>query len=288
MANARCWCFTINNPTEEERTLPQCWDAKYAVWQYEKGENDTPHIQGYVSFVSPARLSAMKKLSPTAHWEQAKGTAQQNREYCTKEKGRLAGPWEKGVLPLPGKRNDLDAVKDALLTDMPMSEILTEHFSVSCKHYRFWTHFRAVTTPERTWEMDVLVIVGPTGVGKSRQAVEEAPGAYRKPPASLWWDGYDRHANVIIDDYAGGMPYHYMLNLLDRYGMLVETKGGHVQFVAKKIVITSNRHPRDWYSIDYPYAPLERRLSRIQVIHDQPVLVPVPVPRYRNGLPVTL
>jgi len=37
------------------------------------------------------------------------------------------------------------------------------------------------------------------------------------------------------------------LRLLDRYPISLPTKGGHVQFVATTILITSNFAPLDWY-----------------------------------------
>jgi len=48
---ARCWCFTLNNP-EEELAVNE-WDGiAYAVWQLEIGEEGTVHYQGYVNFSS--------------------------------------------------------------------------------------------------------------------------------------------------------------------------------------------------------------------------------------------
>ena len=88
------WCFTLNNPTEDEVLLPQSWDPetyKYLVYQLEQGENGTPHLQGYISFNNQKRFSEFRKyfVDERAHVAVAKGTAKQNRKYCTKEEGRI-------------------------------------------------------------------------------------------------------------------------------------------------------------------------------------------------------
>lgn len=47
---ARNYCFTLNNPTDREIEALQAADTKYVVYQHERGENGTHHLQGYVVF----------------------------------------------------------------------------------------------------------------------------------------------------------------------------------------------------------------------------------------------
>lgn len=54
--------------------------------QGEKGaEGGTPHLQGFCIMEKNQRLSAMKKIHPTAHWEIMKGSIEDSEKYCTKE-----------------------------------------------------------------------------------------------------------------------------------------------------------------------------------------------------------
>lgn len=95
---------------------------------------------------------------------------------------------------------------------------------------------------------EVYVFYGPTGVGKSRKAWNEAGiDAYPKDPRSKFWDGYNGQKNVVIDEFRGGIDISHMLRWLDRYPVLVEVKGSSVVLKAEKIYITSNLSVDEWY-----------------------------------------
>lgn len=108
MAAARDWCFTINNPDFAINEVDMPASVKYVSWQLEIGEEGTLHYQGFIQFFGPQRLSALKKLFPTAHFEKRRGTAEQARDYSMKEESRIEGPWEIGEFAGgQGKRTDL-------------------------------------------------------------------------------------------------------------------------------------------------------------------------------------
>lgn len=86
-SDAKMWCFTINNYTEEElNKLVQSLnsDDKYVIGK-EVGKEGTPHLQGYIKFYRKCRLTALKKLNERAHWEKCKGNEKDNVKYCTKD-----------------------------------------------------------------------------------------------------------------------------------------------------------------------------------------------------------
>ena len=102
----------------------------------------------------------------------------------------------------------------------------------------------------RNWVPNVYWLYGPSGAGKSKRAREICKeDVYCKNNGTKWWDGYDNHEYVIIDDFRDSWwPITYMLALLDRYEFLVEYKGGYRQFRAKTIVVTSINHPDSMYA----------------------------------------
>lgn len=258
---SRNWVFTVNNPTEQ-----LTWDdsAKYAVWQKEKGEQGTEHYQGYVEFKSSKKLDAVKRILPTAHWEIRRGSQQDAIDYCTKTDSWVEGPWTHGVLMLnhPGRRTDLLELKKALDEGKPMLEIASELFCTMANYSRWAKEYRMLTTPDRSGPPSIYILVGPPRTGKSRFCRRVAGMAYWKYPnkgETDWWDGYDGQHDVVLDDFYGWIRYNSMLRLCDRYPYMVETKGGHAKFVSKRIFITSNVEPEQWYSrIDDTSALLAR------------------------------
>ena len=70
MSIGKYWMFTINNPTEEDN--PKLWQfVEYMIFQVEKGEEGTVHLQGYVCFKKQMRLSACKKVSVRTYIDSA-------------------------------------------------------------------------------------------------------------------------------------------------------------------------------------------------------------------------
>jgi len=272
MANAapktKNWVFTLNNPVIDE--LPKTWRGiAYCVWQKERGVSGTPHLQGYVQFTNARAMASLKKLCPEAHWEARMGTAAQAKAYCTKEETRVSGPWTIGEENEPvgqGKRTDLDAVKEMIDSGRPLTECWEQHFGVMVKHSRAMKEYTILRgMNKRNWLTTTRVIWGPTGTGKTRKVQELAgPKAYwmKKPGAgqSVFFDGYDGEEDVVIDEFYGWIPYDLLLRMCDRYPLLVDTKGGAVQFAPKRIWITSNVAPRQWYPKAWTPA-MDRRLT---------------------------
>lgn len=115
-------------------------------------------------------------------------------------------------------------------------------------------------TAPRQWETEVHVLFGPTGTGKSKWCMDNYPDAYWKQ-RSKWWDGYFKHETVILDEYYAWLPFDLLLRMCDRYPLLVESKGGQIQFVPKTIVFTTNRLPDEWYPQCY-FPAFKRRVDK--------------------------
>lgn len=265
----RAWVFTLNNPSKELDI--DTWPVKYVVYQREIGESGTPHFQGYAEFTKPLRLSGVRRLLATAHWEPRKGTRDQARDYATKEDTRADGPWEYGdFVEKRGSRTDVTELKKKIEEGASVKTIFETETLSYLKYSRAIEKARLMYQPKRDWAPEVIVLVGPTGVGKSRWCRETAPDAYWKQPSN-WWDAYDGQPDVVLDDYYGWLPFHELLRVLDRYEHQVQSKGGNTQLLAKRIFITSNKTPDKWYDNKkrtYYLASLYRRLTKLVFVDE--------------------
>lgn len=101
--------------------------------------------------------------------------------------------------------------------------------------------------------MEVVVLVGPPGSGKTRWAMDNYPTLYKLPcpkSSGTYWDDYDGQETVLVDEmYGHYFSWSFLLQLTDRYPMTVPVHGGagH-QFVSRRIIFTSNSLPEEWYS----------------------------------------
>lgn len=125
MSRTTSWCYTLNNYADEP-----AFESRYHVYGREVGAEGTPHLQGYVYFDTVKSFKQVKTLLPTAHWEAAKGSAAQNRAYCTKDGDYT----ETGTLPNPGKRNDIETLRDAIKSGERNPKRLRDQFSAACKY----------------------------------------------------------------------------------------------------------------------------------------------------------
>lgn len=256
---ARGWCFTYNNP---EVVPDYCgWGTDYVIVGNEVGEEGTPHHQGYAYWSGKKSFSAVRKLLPLAHWEVARGSAQESQTYCSKQEVLL----EAGTCPAQGKRSDIQKVTELVETGHGMRDIIPVASSYqSLRTAELLLKYVEPARPTNT-EVTVLWWWGATGTGKSREAFETYPDAWISGRDLRWFDGYDQHPEAIIDDFRGDFcTFHMLLRLLDRYPMRVEVKGGSRQWVPTTIVITSAYPPDRVYKTREDVGQLTRRITEVR------------------------
>lgn len=244
-------------------------EIKFLAFQEEVcPDTGRPHLQGYAIFHKKMRYVQAARLLPgNGHCENRKGTHEEMLEYVTKDSTRKEGGQRivAGVEPRPGTRSDLVSIKARLDQGAKEAEIADEFFGQWVRYHKAFVRYRGIKLPNRNFPTFTQVYWGPPGTGKTRAAFDEAgPDAYwlPKPNGSrVFWDGYEGEEHVVIDEFFGWMPRDLMCRICDRYPFRVETKGGSVPFVAKKIWITSNSPPCEWWT-RIGLGPMVRRLTQ--------------------------
>lgn len=245
-------CFTIFLENWDPKEIVKNNNITFLTCQKEKcPTTNRIHWQGYYECKTRVGIKGhqVNLDAPKQHVSRAMGSAEDNIAYCNKSDTRIDEPFTYGSISKQGKRNDLIELKKSIDEGKTLKEIADEHFTEFIKFHRGIKEYMNLNRIRRNWKTKVIIIVGPPGCGKSRYAWETYPDAYdlRNSDTGLWWDGYDNHKTVIIDDFYGWIKYDTLLRLCDRYPMMVDTKGGACNFVAENIIITSNSQPEEWY-----------------------------------------
>lgn len=240
-------------------------DERVVFWCY--GEEICPktgklHYQGVLQLKNAYGLSGIKKIigDPTAHVENMKGTIEQAYEYCIKD-----GKAKQGGTMRSRKKNLTGNVKTIVANGGTMRDVV-EH-STCGAHINYGLKLLTYMEKKRNEAPTVYWYWGRTGTGKTKAAEEEAgPNAYWTGSNLKWWDGYDGHENVIIDDFRDSMlEFALLLRLLDRYPYTIEVKGGTRQFLAKNIWITCSKKPENCYTMSpEDKAQLLRRITKVR------------------------
>lgn len=263
MSRAKYWVFTLHFPSQQERDE---WvfngdvdDVTYAIAGRETGDNaDDPtwHVQGYIAFKQRRRMRFVKRWigSDQAHVETRRGSASEAWDYCAKEDGNPLTIGERPDAPDQGRRTDLEAVWDLLKGGGTLIQAVDQHPGTVIRNHRnlmrMLTIYRAATIP-RFREVEVTVIYGDTGTGKTRYVVEqfEPEDLYICDLlADGWMDHYLDQKAILIDDFYGQVRAAKMLRILDGYRLQMGVKGSSAFAHYTKVFLTSNVHPNKWWT----------------------------------------
>lgn len=271
MARVRSWCFTVNNYNDDDVDAVErlASDVDYLIFGFEKGANDTPHLQGYLFYKNKTSLRALKTLLPRAHFEVARGNHEQNIKYCSKD-GDYS---EFGKRPLTQVEQSLSGkevwdevlalAKEDRLDEIP-SKIFISHYR-TLKQIAFDHRVHSNLTNDE-WDngRTNLWIYGPSDTGKSRYARETFPDHYLKM-CNKWWDNYQGEDTVLIEEFekSHSVLSHHLKVWSDRYAFQVEIKCHATVIRPKRIVVTSNYSMEEIWpaEIDGVVIPLRRRFQ---------------------------
>lgn len=224
------------------------------------------HIQGYVEFCQPETYQTCQRKYPFfvgAHFEKRKGNRNQAIEYCKKEDSRVIGPYEFGRNFGQGSRTDIHEIATKLLEGVSSDTIMHDHPGTYLRIRRniHGMELDVLRTRKVDWNPCILLFWGSAGSGKTFTARKLAEiygeGACYEfihqwngssSNQKIWFDGYKGQTELLIQDFGKGcIPWGLFKSLWDN-GIQVEVKGDMTKLMPRRIWITSNDPPWEWYS----------------------------------------
>ena len=258
---SRKWFLTINNWEEKEwsAACSEIKNCKYGICCKEVGAQGTPHLHIWLHYKNAISDKSIQKKFPRC-WKQPGEGRDSDQSYLKKD-----GEYEEyGVIEKQGKRNDLEAIKEIVNNGGGMKEIIevsTNYQSMRCGELLL----KHLETPRDVSPIEVIWHYGVSGSGKTKTIFDTEVNIFR-PTSYKWWEGYDGHSVVLIDDWRPSWcSFVNLLKLTDIYPFRVQTKGGSRQVKYKKIYFTSHLSPAQYYEdLDKgDYLQLKRRITRL-------------------------
>lgn len=281
---ARAYMFTVHVGAGDVWTPESCRGAdglRYLIAQCEVAPTTgAPHWQGYIELTRPMRMRGVKLVlgRHDAHLEVRRGTPEQAIAYCSKVETRADPAAEPVVLGEPSKgqgaRTDIDGAIATLREGGSLADVLEADPTTFVRYTRGLTAASELLAEKAGKkmrpELQVTVLVGPPGCGKTRAVYDECglDSVYTLTQTSgtVWWNGYTGQQVLLLDDYYGWIPWGELLKLLDIYPQRVQTKGGFTHVSYLRVFITSNKPWDHWYAKSRAFEEMGALQRRIHVV----------------------
>lgn len=224
---SRHWCFTLNNYTPEDvdrlSNIAELTDVQYIVFGREVGNSGTPHLQGYVCFLTGKRkqLSRVISIIGQAHCSVASQILR-SIAYCKKD-GDFS---EFGTAPETDERNesqqkDNDAAmllkfKEAVKSGIFDMKILRDdHSQVCAKHPKFvreyvtdWKPKPTVETFElRNWQSTLYATLNQPIDPRKIHFIVDAVGNNGKSWFARYYRSLHNDCQIILPSKKADMAY---------------------------------------------------------------------------------
>lgn len=230
-----------------------------------------------------------------AHLDMCVGTCQENRDYIyksgkwensEKEDTRLEGmQFESGECPIerPGKRNDLEELKNLLLAGKTNAEI----YNTNASYMRYASSIDRIRQDlindkyKNEWrDLEVTYIHGTTGTGKTRGVMEQYGYAnvYRVTDYQHPFDSYGGQDVIVFEEFRSSLKIQDMLNYLDGYPIVLPCRYNNKQACFHKVFIISNWSLTEQFASvqgDYPetWQAFLRRIHHIKVYDNNEITI---------------
>jgi len=272
---SRAWVFTDFSLDSDALDKTNC---RYIVY----GDEIAPttgrrHYQGFVYFDNViGRATVQERLGVGKCWcNPMYSTPDACIKYCKKDGSSV----ERGDRPAQGKKCNKEDVKDYAMAGKSIRHVLDDS-QASMHSIRTIETMYKYYEKERNWKPEIYWFWGGPEAGKSRYAREHAESkygagcVYTATETGKWFDGYDAHEVIVVDDFRESwVPWPALLQLTDRYGYRLPIKGNFRQCLAKAIYFTCVHHPKDAFpSLSYsePITQFLRRLTHVRELRHEP------------------
>lgn len=286
---AKNYVFTLYEPFDKlsqflaDSNLPT--GIQFFIGQYEVcPSTNRRHFQGYIQFERRCRgFNRIIEIFGSCHIEVARGSAQDNIDYCSKDSTRDEGPFTKGTSKTQGQRSDLSSFKEAIKRGDSLSTLAEDHFGAFIKYHKSVQFLRETLKPQRVPRFNMsnfnrgplamqrsTLVYGPSGCGKTQYAMAH----FTKPLLITHMDDLSRlstdHDGIVFDDLDfRHHPFSNVINLLD----VDEDRSVHIRYLTAIIPAGTPRiftHNTDSI-FNLPdltlsqYDAIERRLIKVSV-----------------------
>lgn len=247
---------------------------KYCIYQLEKGEEGTNHIQGFIVFKSGKRFRTVRSFLPMSHLEKAKGSNTQCRDYCSKSDTRQIEPVEIGQFAEERERTDYKEFLELSrsgISNMELSKLfpmlyVRERNKVADIKSDLYEHYAYTLR-----SVKVTYIYGSSGVGKTtwlRRNVGLKDSYLVDQYDNSAFTYYNYQDNLVLDEFAGGFSLQNMNKLLDI--MPYKMRGlNSIKYASyHNVYIISNYSLKELYKNEQMtsmkiYKALDRRIHKI-------------------------
>lgn len=275
------WCVTLFEvPTEDAfKALVEPHCECYSAQVERAPTTGKLHVQCFLQFGEKVGLRTVQKLfGGKPHCDVAR-SPKDAYDYCQKEETRAGWSVAKGQPRVSGTRTDIASAAKLAINEgiravhAQMPEVAVRFHSGLVKHVCM------MDPGKRYFPVSVKVYWGKAGVGKTRSVPDGAGRIRLDPNGMVWYDDCVDREVAWLDDFYGNCRVSEFLQLTDVYSFPMRVMGGFYPRKYTTLYITSNVHPREWYST-VPEDVREAILRRLDITE-------VTGPRSRSVLPET-
>lgn len=179
----------------------------------------------------------------------------------SKEPEMVCNHWYQSISCTNVLHTDIAALVAALKSGSSVKDCLEQFPATTFRYIKQVQQLKLFLSSPRRTKSKVYWFYGPTGSGKSREAARRFPQAYWQA-GKEWFDGYDGTSDVVFDDLRPtSIAFQLFLRMLDWTQMMVEFKGGYINFAPKRICVTTLHDPFTFTPVGEAAEQLERRIK---------------------------